>query len=415
MKMNLEIRPILSALMRSKTGAILVALQVAISLAILTNAVYIVNLRLAVVARPSGVAAEHDMFSLGISNQKLGDHAAQVAQQKQDEATMRAVAGVSSVVRTSQVPMSRAGSTTSIYLDKKQTTPSANVAMYLGADSLNHIWGLKLLEGRDFNADDYREIDENNSKDFVDTVIITNNLAKKLFPGDTSVTGKDIYFGSGSDAKSARVIGVIERLQTHGAQSAPEGEQSVILPVRLTNDPYSVFSIRAEPGQRDRVMKDVETALRNSSASPLIIRTRTMDEDRSKRYRADNGLAWMLIAVCVLLLLVTASGIVGISSLWVTQRRKHIGVRRALGARKIDVLRYFVTENFMITTFGIACGLALAIGLNQLLVSKLELTKLPAAYLLGGSVIFWILGIIAVVGPAARAASISPATATRST
>jgi putative ABC transport system permease protein len=415
MKMNLEIRPILSALMRSKTGAILVALQVAISLAILTNAVYIVNLRLAVVARPSGVAAEHDMFSLGISNQKLGDHAAQVAQQKQDEATMRAVAGVSSVVRTSQVPMSRAGSTTSIYLDKKQTTPSANVAMYLGADSLNHIWGLKLLEGRDFNADDYREIDENNSKDFVDTVIITNNLAKKLFPGDTSVTGKDIYFGSGSDAKSARVIGVIERLQTHGAQSAPEGEQSVILPVRLTNDPYSVFSIRAEPGQRDRVMKDVETALRNSSASPLIIRTRTMDEDRSKRYRADNGLAWMLIAVCVLLLLVTASGIVGISSLWVTQRRKHIGVRRALGARKIDVLRYFVTENFMITTFGIACGLALAIGLNQLLVSKLELTKLPVAYLLGGSVIFWILGIIAVVGPAARAASISPATATRST
>ncbi len=415
MKMNLEIRPILSALMRSKTGAILVALQVAISLAILTNAVYIVNLRLAVVARPSGVAAEHDMFSLGISNQKLGDHAAQVAQQKQDEATMRAVAGVSSVVRTSQVPMSRAGSTSSIYLDKKQTTPSANVAMYLGADSLSHIWGLKLLEGRDFSADDYREIDENNSKDFVDTVIITKKLAQKLFPGDTSVTGKDIYFGSGSDAKSARVIGVIERLQTHGAQSAPEGEQSVILPVRLTNDPYSIFSIRTEPGQRDRVMKDVETALRNSSASPLIIRTRTMDEDRSRRYRADSGLAWMLIAVCVLLLLVTASGIVGISSLWVTQRRKHIGVRRALGARRIDILRYFVTENLMITSFGIACGLALAVALNQLLVSKLELTKLPVPYLLGGSVIFWILGIIAVVGPAARAASISPATATRST
>lgn len=86
-----------------------------------------------------------------------------------------------------------------------------------------------------------------------------------------------------------------------------------------------------------------------------------------------------------------------------------------VGARRIDILRYFVTENLMITSFGIGCGLALAIALNQLLVSKLELTKLPTPYLLGGSVIFWILGIIAVVGPAARAASISPATATRST
>ena len=413
MKMNLEIRPILSALMRSKTGAILVALQVAISLAILANAVYIVNLRLAVVARPSGVVAENDMFSLGISNRKLGDHAAQIAQQKQDEATMRAVAGVSGVVRVSQVPISRSGSTSSIYLDLKQTTPSASVSMYLTSDSLNRIWGLKLIEGRDFNAGDYREIDESTSRDFVDTVIITKKLAEKLFPADTSAIGKVIYFGSGSDAQLTRVIGVIEGLQTHGAQNGPEGEMSVILPIRLSNDPYSVFSIRAEPGQRDRVMKDVETALRTASASPLIIRTRTMEEDRSKRYRADVGLAWMLIAVCVLLLLVTASGIVGISSLWVTQRRKHIGVRRALGARRTDILRYFITENIMITTVGIFCGVASAIALNQLLVSKLELSKLPVPYLITGSIIFWILGIIAVVGPAARAAAISPATATR--
>ena len=53
----------------------------------------------------------------------------------------------------------------------------------------------------------------------------------------------------------------------------------------------------------------------------------------------------MLIAVSALLLLVTASGIVGMASLRVAQRRKQIGVRRALGARWLDILRYFVVEN----------------------------------------------------------------------
>ncbi|WP_230412194.1 ABC transporter permease [Undibacterium hunanense] len=415
MKLNLEIRPILSALMRSKTGAILVALQVAISLAILANAVYIVQLRMEVVARPSGLTEENDLFSINLSNRKLAEHAEQIATQKQDEATIRGVAGVKGVTRVSQTPLSWSGSTTGVSLDRKQAATSANVSMYITSESLMKLWGIKLADGRDFNQGEFREIDTSTSKEFPDVVIITKALAEKLFPDQASVVGKTIYFGTGDDAYATRIIGVLERLQTHAAQIGAKGEISVILPIRMSNDPYSKYSIRAEPGQRDRVMKDVEAALRKSSATPLIINMRTLEEDRTRRYRADNGLAWMLIAVCVLLLLVTASGIVGISSLWVTQRRKHIGVRRALGARRIDILRYFVTENVMITSIGIFCGTALAIALNQLLVSKLELTKLPVQYLLVGSVIFWILGIIAVAGPAARAAAISPATATRST
>jgi putative ABC transport system permease protein len=175
-----------------------------------------------------------------------------------------------------------------------------------------------------------------------------------------------------------------------------------------------MYAIRAEPGQRDRVMRDAEQAMRNLHKGQVVTRARTMLEDRADRYKADNALAWMLITVSVLLLIVTASGIVGMASLWVTQRRKQIGVRRALGARKVDILRYFVTENIMITTAGISGGLLGALGLNQLLVSKLELARLPAEYMIVGAVLFWALGIFAVYGPAWRAASISPALATRS-
>ncbi len=154
--------------------------------------------------------------------------------------------------------------------------------------------------------------------------------------------------------------------------------------------------------------------MRKGSPWPMLVRTKALDEVRAERYRADIALSWMLITVSVLLLLITASGIVGMASLWVQQRRKQIGVRRALGARKVDILRYFLTENIMITTCGVSAGMLLAIGLNQVLVNKLEMAKLPVPYMLGGAVVFFILGVIAVYGPAWRAASISPAMATRS-
>jgi putative ABC transport system permease protein len=175
-----------------------------------------------------------------------------------------------------------------------------------------------------------------------------------------------------------------------------------------------MYAVRTEPGQRDRVMKEAEAALRKSSALPLILELTSTDEDRSNKYRSSVTVQWMLITVSLLLLVVTCCGIVGMASLWVTQRRKQIGVRRALGARKVDILRYFIAENFMITSAGVFGGVAMGLALNQLLVSKLEMARLPGGYLVGGALVFWALGILASYGPAWRAASISPATATRS-
>jgi putative ABC transport system permease protein len=220
--------------------------------------------------------------------------------------------------------------------------------------------------------------------------------------------------GVGAEAKPVRVIGVVERLQTPNAKLGSDGEISSIVAVRLTGDNASTYTVRAEPGQRDRVMKEAEEALRKASNNQVVIKSKTLDEDRKDRYRADVGLSWMLIAVSALLLLITASGIVGMASLWVTQRRKQIGVRRALGARRLDILRYFITENVLITSAGVTAGVLLALALNQLLVSKLEMERLPVGYMLAGAGVFWALGIIAVYGPAWRAASLSPAMATRS-
>jgi putative ABC transport system permease protein len=410
----MEIRPILSALLRSKTGPILVAVQVALSLAILANAFYIVQVRQAVSARSSGIVNEQDVLALQIRPLQRGGHEEQLAFQARQAAALRAVPGVMSVASASQMPLSRSGNYTSLAVDRKQIKQSATASTYRSADSMIKTWGLQLVEGRDFLPNEVPLVDQSVSDEFPKVAIITRALGEKLWPGSSSFVGKTVYFGTGESARDVRVVGVIAKLQTPGAQIDYVGESSILIPLRSTGGKTENFTLRAEPGQLDRVSKEAEAAVRAASPTPVIVRIRSMNEFRTSRYRADNALAWMLVAVSVLLLLVTASGIVGMASLWVTQRRKQIGVRRALGARRVDILRYFVTENIMITSVGVFSGVVLALGLNHLLVSQLEMARLPAGYLIGGAVVFWALGIIAVYGPAWRAASISPATATRS-
>ena len=413
----MEIRPILSALLRSKTGAILVALQVGISLAILANALHIVNVRQAVAARSTGIVNEAEIVHIQVRHLVKVDHNAQLARQQAETDALRAVAGARSVAFTNQIPLSQSGSSSSVAADPKQVRPSATVAAYNSADSLVQTWGLKLVEGRDYRRDEVLDIDnDSDSNEFPKVVLVTRAMAAKVWPNAASVIGKRLYMGTGADSQSTEVIGVVERLQSPEGEVGDEGEWSMILPMRMTNGYGTIFSIRAEPGQRERVTREAEAALRkaNGTGNPIIMRTRALEETRKIRYRADTSLSWMLITVSVLLLLITASGIVGMASLWVIQRRKQIGVRRALGARKIDILRYFLTENVLITSFGVVAGVMLAIALNQFLVSQLGMPRLPLPYLVSGACIFWALGVAAVYGPAWRAASTSPALATRS-
>jgi len=145
-----------------------------------------------------------------------------------------------------------------------------------------------------------------------------------------------------------------------------------------------------------------------------VIRKRTFDEVRGDFFRGDRAMAGLLASVCIALLIVTALGIVGLGSFWVAQRRRQIGVRRALGATRGNILHYFQTENFVLATIGIIVGMAMAYGINLFLMRQYELPRLPFLYLPVGALLLWLLGQLAVLGPALRAASVPPVVATRS-
>jgi putative ABC transport system permease protein len=120
-----------------------------------------------------------------------------------------------------------------------------------------------------------------------------------------------------------------------------------------------------------------------------------------------------LTAVIFLLVTVTSIGIIGLTSFSVTERTRQIGTRRALGATRVDIVRHFLVENWMITGFGLALGLGLTIGLNVALTNAADAPKMDWYLLLGGTVLLWGTGIVAALLPAIRASKVAPEIATR--
>jgi putative ABC transport system permease protein len=125
-------------------------------------------------------------------------------------------------------------------------------------------------------------------------------------------------------------------------------------------------------------------------------------------------MAILMGVVCAVLLAITAAGIVGLTSFWVGQRRKQIGVRRALGATRHDILSYFLTENLLIGAGGVVLGAGLAIGMNLWLVSHFEMERLSLLYVAVGVIALLALGQGAVLAPAMKASRVPPVEATRS-
>src|SRR5215468_9380051 len=104
--MSLDIRPVVSSLLRNRTGAVLVAFQIAIALAVLVNAVYIVHQRIEKMSRPTRID-EHNLFGIGLA--EFTDRFDYDASVKEDLAYLRGLPGVVSASASSSVPLGISG------------------------------------------------------------------------------------------------------------------------------------------------------------------------------------------------------------------------------------------------------------------------------------------------------------------
>jgi ABC-type antimicrobial peptide transport system permease subunit len=115
----------------------------------------------------------------------------------------------------------------------------------------------------------------------------------------------------------------------------------------------------------------VERAVREVDASVPVVRLRDMDSVFAESIRRPRLLAQLLGAFAALALLLAAIGTYGVLSCMVTERRREIGIRVALGATRSDVLTHFMRQGLQLTALGVTIGLAGALVVNQLIASLL--------------------------------------------
>src|SRR6185295_901380 len=178
--------------------------------------------------------------------------------------------------------------------------------------------------------------------------------------------------------------------------------------------PSTQYVIRVKPGSIDRVIAAVEVALRKRDPNRVIeTPVRKMSDMKRRSYAGDSLMAVTLTTVTGLVLVFSSMGIFGLATFSVNTRIRQIGTRRAVGARRMDIVQYFLAENWLITTAGVLMGCGLALAAGYWLSTQYQLPRLDLYYLIGGVLGLWAMGQLAAWQPALRAAKVSPAMATR--
>jgi putative ABC transport system permease protein len=403
-----EFAAIWGAVRRNRVGVFLVVLQTAITVAILCNGIFIAQQRVAFGSRLTG-ADEHNVFVL--KNQWDGTPADLEARVRTDLVALRSLPGVLDASVSNSFPLSNSGSTGSVSLKPDQAYRTAGAAIYRADDHTIGSLGLKLVAGRNFLPSDIVTLGPRDSK-IPSNIIITRALATRLFPNENAA-GKAVYLEA--ETSSTTIVGVVDALQVPWSHAGGWGsyyENSILEPILFISR-SSYYVVCAKPGEVSRAMREAIDKLTVISRARVLTKITTLTDAKAVAYRSDRGIAVLLTFVALALSAVTACGLFTLTSYWVAQRRRQIGIRRALGATKLRILLYFQAESLLIALVGAAIGMLLAVALSRWLSVNFETTTLKLSFVIAGGAIVLVLGQMAVLLPALRAASVPPALAIR--
>ncbi|RJE71067.1 cell division protein FtsX [Pseudoalteromonas sp. MSK9-3] len=398
-----EFRPILNALLRAKSGAILLLLQIAITTAIVSNAAFIIKDRIAYLEQETGLP-EQDLFQAEMM--MYGADIDLGKQIERDESLLRNIPGVIDAVHINAVPLSGGGSGGSYtLLPQNQVSQSVSAAYFLADSHALNTLGVELVAGRNFEESEV--IVSNEGTAIAKVALITQAMHDEFFPEGNGL-GQTIY----RENDPVKIIGIIKLMKGPWLNDKRK-DRSLIFP-HVRPRTFQKFIIRTEPNERAAVMRKVEDVLLAEYPHRVINSVRGLDELKAKYVAEDTLMVRMLMVLIVILVMITALGIFGLTLFNINKRLKQIGTRRALGARKSAIIRYFLVENALICSVGVAVGSLGAIWMGNKLMALYSVPALSASYVVITSLLVIVMSLLAVVGPAKRAADISPSIATRS-
>lgn len=398
----MEFGPIVRALTRNKVRVLLIILQIAITLAVITNAINMIAAERVKMQKQSGFDDENLLWVRSRPfAEAFNERSFRITTTQADVRALAAIPGVRGAANTSFLPWQGGGSSGEVKAGGGDGT-LYRMQMYTSSPGITDTLGVRMVSGRNLRDSDI-DLDPNAT---TSAIIISRELEKLVFKGQSAVGRQLIERDNSVD----NIVGVFDPF--YNPYGWPIHEYTYFA-AGVVSRGGANYLVRVEPGKMKQVIPMIEKRL-------LVVNDgrnfdlKTVSEIKDRYFTESRIVIGAMTAVIVLLIIVTGLGIVGVTSFSVTERRKQIGTRRALGATKTAILRHFLLENWIITNSGVILGLALAYALNYVLVTNTGGVKLDWRFVAGGVVLLWAQGIFATLAPATRAAAVSPVVATRS-
>ncbi|WP_045758470.1 ABC transporter permease [Xanthomonas albilineans] len=408
------LRPYLAPLRRHPLMPLLVIAQTTVACAILLNVLFLLWQKLAPMLVADGIPRGELVIVDQVINQAGNWNAAQILTATD---ALRKIPGVKAVSPMIGLPMS---SSLTVTVLLKGPAGSEIPSLYSGDTALDAL-GLELSAGRRFSPNEMYNIDLLTSAVLNKgntPVILTEALARRLF-GAHPALGGILTSRDPQDTDHFVVVGLVRHLLRYQLDELDDGkaEFSMLTPGKITNTPILNYAVRVAPEQRDAVIAQIAPQLKRALGADLMHGTEPKVSDyesqRNARLKPRRAAVWLFGSVSVLVTAITLIGIASLSGFWIQQRTRQIGIRRALGATRTQILHQFQLENLLIIGTGLVLGIPMAYAANLWLMQHYELTRLPAICLPIGVGVLLIMGQLAVFGPARRAAAMPPAIATR--
>ncbi|MEP6686472.1 MAG: ABC transporter permease, partial [Verrucomicrobiota bacterium] len=261
-------------------------------------------------------------------------------------------------------------------------------------------WGIPVLAGRDF--------DEHDIEGHQNVMLISQAGAKKVFPNENPI-GKTLLVTSGS--VPTEIIGIVGDVRSD--RVARLNDMEFYRPWAQENFPFMSMTVRSN-FKPEAVTKQLQTALNGIDPTVAIAQPQSMDTVVALALGQARLMMWLLAIFSGVALLLATVGIYGAVAYTVGQRTGEIGVRMALGAQTMDVLRLVVKQGMTPVLFGLAVGLAAALALGRLLTSQLyQVSAHNPILLMGTAMILALAALLACLFPARRASLVNPVEALR--
>jgi predicted permease len=398
---------------RHRSQNALVAVQMALALILLVSSGLMIRSFQALRNVEAGFIRPRDVqgFTISIPPMEVAEPDRVTRMQHEIVEKIAAIPGVASAAFTTRLPMDQTDrrSAAMVAQDKVETRPTPpNRHVRFVSPGMFQTLGTPLIAGRDFTWTDLYDSRE--------VTIVSENLAREMWGSPKAALGKRIREFYSNSSPWREIVGVAGNVHDDGVHQAPPA--TVYWPAQVRGRTFGLVgyqprrvtvAIRSERAGTESFLKEIADTVRSVHANLPLAQVRTLGEIYDESMARTSFTLVMLAIAGAMALLLGIVGIYAVISYAVSQRRREIGIRLALGAQPRAIRGLFVRRGLILVGTGLAIGLGGALSFTRLMESQLfGISPLDPVTFTSMPIVLAAAAVLASYLPARRAVAVDP-------